>query len=372
MLARLGPLLDKGLASGIYHVLHVSLLLAVPLLAAWCWRLSRRYQVLAHLSTRDPLTGLLNGSYFEAERWPALLRGTAPLALLFLDLDHLKQNNARFGHSGGDRYIAAAADVLRRACRRGLDEIFRLYTAGDEFAVTLQGRDACHASTVADSLLERLRQAKISVSIGVAWTTDARHEVRAALRKRAEAAMHQAKAEGKGRVVVMAVRAEEQGAHAAANVPEPIHTAPQPPCRILPTVTRGQVKGLLDNLLHELRPLLPGHRFELDIPDDLPCLAVDEDHFVLIMTGLLLDAVRASLSVRLVARCAPAEGQIPNPTPDAAQAIVIRCETKPSAVNLTHFLAFICDNATTRAGGRWTLDDQGVRTAWPAVQSSPQ
>lgn len=172
------------------------------LLVAWCRRLGAQLQALTQISTLDPLTGLPNGRLFEAERWPAALRMSGPLAVLYIDLDQLKEHNDSGGRLIGDRYIVRAAGLLRQACRRGVDPVFRLHTAGDEFVVLLYGDDALYGPTVAKHILSCLLRGGISASIGVATTASAGHRIRAALLAQAEQAMRQAKQAGKGRVIV--------------------------------------------------------------------------------------------------------------------------------------------------------------------------
>ena len=174
-------------------------------LSAWCWRLRAQLQALARVSTLDLLTGLPNAVLFESERWPAAVRGLLPLAVLFIDLDHLKLHNDRYGRLDGDRYILRATGLLRQACRRGVDPIYRLHTAGDEFVVLLFGDDALYSDTVANNILCTLVRGHISVSIGVAWTRAKDHQQRAALLDAAEQAMRRAKDQGKGRVEVVAL-----------------------------------------------------------------------------------------------------------------------------------------------------------------------
>jgi diguanylate cyclase (GGDEF)-like protein len=200
-------------------------------LVAWCWRLGGQLQALARVSTLDPLTGLPNGLLFEAERWPAAMRSSLPLAVLFIDLDHLKLKNDRYGRLVGDRYILRATALLRQACRRGVDPIFRLHTAGDEFAVLLFGDDALYCETVAQHILCTLVRGHISASIGVAWTRAKDHRQRGALLDAAEQAMRRAKGRGKGRIEIIALPVAGSSEDAAA-VPEHIDDDTTAPRRI--------------------------------------------------------------------------------------------------------------------------------------------
>jgi diguanylate cyclase (GGDEF)-like protein len=208
----------------------VAVLCVVLFLARWCGSLAARIEALARVSTLDPLTGLPNGRLFESERWPAAIRDRAPLCLLYIDLDHLKENNDRFGRRIGDRYIVRAAALLRQACRRGIDPVFRLHTACDEFVVLLYGNDAFHGETVARHILCFLLREHISASIGIASTRSTEHSSRAALLEQAEQAMRQAKREGKGRFVVFGPSTVAPASPLEA-VPEAIHDSPVLPVR---------------------------------------------------------------------------------------------------------------------------------------------
>jgi diguanylate cyclase (GGDEF)-like protein len=114
--------------------LNASVLL---LLFVWCASLGKRQRRLDAISLYDPMTGLLSGRVFTCERWPAAIRGVGPVAVLCIDLDELRQRNNQDGHDAGDAYNINAARHLQR--RRGIDKVFRLNDAGDEFAVVLHG-----------------------------------------------------------------------------------------------------------------------------------------------------------------------------------------------------------------------------------------
>ena len=169
----------------------------------WCLSLARRLRRIERHSKLDPMTGLGSGDWLQAERWPAALRSGQPLAVVYLDLDHLKWTNDTRGHGAGDQYICTAAQVLSQAIRRGVDEAFRSHLAGDEFEVILCG-PLENPSRRAQSLLDRLSECGISASVGLAYTTELQFvPARAELRQRAEAACRQAKARGGGCAVVV-------------------------------------------------------------------------------------------------------------------------------------------------------------------------
>lgn len=168
----------------------------------WCLSLARRLRRIERTSQLDLLTGLGSGDWLDAERWPAALRSGRPLGVVYLDLDHLKITNDALGHEAGDRYICAAADALRQAVRRGVDEVFRSYQAGDEFIVLIHG-PLGDLRRCAESLLGRLSERGVSASLGLAYTAVTEFvPARAELRAAAEAACRQAKKLGGGCAVL--------------------------------------------------------------------------------------------------------------------------------------------------------------------------
>jgi diguanylate cyclase (GGDEF)-like protein len=163
----------------------------------WCLTLARRLGHIERTTKTDPLTGLGSGHWLEAERWPAALRSG-----LALGVAYLKLRNDQHGHALGDLYIQEAASALRQASRRGVDELFRLYSAGDEFLVIFRG--PLDPARVAQALVERLRNYGVTASIGLAYSTETRYlPARVELRQAAEQACRQAKKLGGDRAVVV-------------------------------------------------------------------------------------------------------------------------------------------------------------------------
>jgi diguanylate cyclase (GGDEF)-like protein len=120
-------------------------------------------QRLTDQATTDSLTGLPNrlklAEVFERERAHAQRNGT-PLSLVFVDIDHFKQINDRFGHEVGDRALVHFATVLAQRLR--VTDLFcRL--GGEEFAVLLPGSKATQAREIAESLRERLAAQPLAV-----------------------------------------------------------------------------------------------------------------------------------------------------------------------------------------------------------------
>jgi diguanylate cyclase (GGDEF)-like protein len=158
----------------------------------------------------DSLTGLPNRALFLDLLSQALNRFRSdhiPRAVLFMDLDQFKVINDSLGHRAGDELLIIAARRLQNCLRPG-DTAARL--GGDEFIVLLDGvGDVEDAVQVAQRITKALglpmklagRQMVVSTSMGIALCEDANCEPDALLRN-SDAAMYQAKTEGKARCKV--------------------------------------------------------------------------------------------------------------------------------------------------------------------------
>lgn len=162
---------------------------------------------LEALSTTDGLTGLANRRHFDdtlAKEWLRARRHHHPLALLLIDVDHFKRFNDTFGHLAGDDCLRQVAELLKRRMLRGSDTTARF--GGEEFAI-ITTMDLEGATQVADLIrkdvqaqpivLEGKEPTQVFISIGVsAWVPDGDH-VPADLIAMADAALYQAKRDGR-------------------------------------------------------------------------------------------------------------------------------------------------------------------------------
>jgi len=165
---------------------------------------------LRHRADRDDLTGLFNRRHFEQLTQRQVKRdlvGGSSCALLVLDLDHFKFVNDSFGHTVGDELIKRVGQLLLDSLRP-TDLIARL--GGDEFAVLLPDTDAHGATTVANTLLDRLRSKvwqgmrPTTASIGVAWLDGEVCSSATDLLVAADVALYEAKEAGRNRFAVSA------------------------------------------------------------------------------------------------------------------------------------------------------------------------
>ncbi len=151
-----------------------------------------------HFASIDMLTGLLNRRAFYAEAAGACRRSRRkrlPVALMYLDLDGLKQVNDRDGHEAGDVLLV---DFVRttKAQLRTHDLFARL--GGDEFAILLLEADDREARGVADRIqvaLAGVTGRPVRASIGVAVSEQPPIDLDELLRP-ADRAMYQVKQAG--------------------------------------------------------------------------------------------------------------------------------------------------------------------------------
>jgi diguanylate cyclase (GGDEF)-like protein/PAS domain S-box-containing protein len=167
-------------------------------------RLEERLRLLA---TTDHLTGLHNRRYFLELTQRELSRFNRyglVFCLLIIDIDHFKSVNDEHGHLAGDLVLKDLAAGCRRRLRTN-DLMGRV--GGEEFAAVLVESGLIQAAGVAERLRAMAeRQAfrvvgqdiRVTISVGVAQVRPA--DDLAALLRRADEAMYEAKKRGRNRV----------------------------------------------------------------------------------------------------------------------------------------------------------------------------
>ncbi len=164
---------------------------------------------LRHQAFHDSLTGLANRALLHDRVEHALaasIRRPGTVAVCFCDLDGFKAVNDGCGHHVGDQVLLVASKRIASVVRTG-DTVARL--GGDEFAVLIENvEDVESVTTLADRIVSVLRepmvlddhQITLSASVGVAFAAPTTSTER--LLAEADAAMYEAKSQGKDRVAL--------------------------------------------------------------------------------------------------------------------------------------------------------------------------
>jgi diguanylate cyclase (GGDEF)-like protein len=163
----------------------------------------------------DELTGLANHGRFQdllGTEIEEVRRYHHPLGLIMLDIDNFKTVNDTYGHQQGDVVLRRVARVLADSSRE-VDYPARY--GGEELAVILPHTDLEGAYAIAERIrtsIESLRiprmdkrgMLRVTASLGVAATTDGEKN---ALIAEADAALYEAKRQGKNRTVAAPIQA---------------------------------------------------------------------------------------------------------------------------------------------------------------------
>jgi diguanylate cyclase (GGDEF)-like protein len=161
------------------------------------------------LAITDPLTGLYNRRYFDnilKKELTERKRYGQSVTCLMMDIDHFKQVNDTYGHEAGDFVLKDIAALLKTHLRE-VDTIARW--GGEEFTVMMPHTDINGAflpasrilKTIADKTFDKIPDAHITVSIGLACTGETQHTPDT-LVNAADLALYEAKKKGRNRIEV--------------------------------------------------------------------------------------------------------------------------------------------------------------------------
>lgn len=194
------------------RLLLVMLVVMLAFAAHFGWRTKRAQLGFRRMAETDALTGVSNRHHFSRRAAAALeycRKGGEDAALVMFDLDEFKAINDRHGHALGDWVLQQVAAACREACRKN-DLFGRL--GGEEFAFLLVGGDVqaglalardCRARLAAIDASRLGAGARISASFGVADARGGGYDFLPLLAA-ADAAMYQAKREGRDRIALAA------------------------------------------------------------------------------------------------------------------------------------------------------------------------
>ncbi|MFN4205834.1 MAG: diguanylate cyclase domain-containing protein [Agrobacterium albertimagni] len=189
-------------------VVVFAVFLHVVIAPLWIFLLVRDRLLVEHRwsAATDTLTGLANRFTFldMLQTLSTKVRGEG--AFLYVDVDHVKRINDQYGHSGGDEVLKTCAElILRELPEHAL--LGRL--AGAEFAAYVPFCKVEDAEKLGHIIHDSVEQqmfflggelVPVTVSVGVAH--GAMQVTADELLKRADAALHTAKVNGRNSVVV--------------------------------------------------------------------------------------------------------------------------------------------------------------------------
>uniref|UniRef100_A0A7C4U6T0 GGDEF domain-containing protein n=1 Tax=candidate division WOR-3 bacterium TaxID=2052148 RepID=A0A7C4U6T0_UNCW3 len=131
---------------------------------------ARLFEETKRLSKIDMLTGVLNRRTIEIEieRWIKRAKEEKKgLTIFFLDLDHFKEFNDRFGHQKGDEALKIFSDNLKKTIKEGVCGRY----GGDEFICLFYDTEKEEILRIGNELIKRIEKNKklkgITLSIGI-------------------------------------------------------------------------------------------------------------------------------------------------------------------------------------------------------------
>ncbi|MBF0574120.1 MAG: diguanylate cyclase [Desulfamplus sp.] len=117
---------------------------------------------LEELVRIDGLTQIANRRFFDEvlqKEWLRMQRSRKPIALIMIDIDFFKLYNDNYGHAKGDDCLKKVAALIKSCMHRSHDLAARY--GGEEFVCVLPESDHTGAATVANSILNAIRDSKI-------------------------------------------------------------------------------------------------------------------------------------------------------------------------------------------------------------------
>lgn len=158
----------------------------------------------------DSLTGLGNRRRFEEEMKRVdeeVINGTQDVALLFLDIDHFKSINDTYGHDAGDAILVELGNRLTKTARTD-DMVCR--NGGEEFSVLLADCTLSQGFVIGKRYLRQIAETPfllpdgsfidVTVSIGIASTSESKIATSSQLIKKADVGLYVAKRSGRNRL----------------------------------------------------------------------------------------------------------------------------------------------------------------------------
>ena len=161
-------------------------------------------------SRTDSLTGLLNRRGLEAVAtpvWGNAVRTGSWMSFFFIDIDHFKRINDRYGHPTGDACLKETARRLNARMNRHSDVVARY--GGEEFLILAPGLNPSACGNMGNCLLEDLRfslpehpDLNITASIGALSLVPSPQDRLSAVISQTDLAMYASKRAGRNQLTL--------------------------------------------------------------------------------------------------------------------------------------------------------------------------
>jgi diguanylate cyclase (GGDEF)-like protein len=176
--------------------------------------LREQAEALRGLAYIDGLTGIPNRRRLDeylSDEFKRALRNRTSLSVIMLDIDYFKQYNDTYSHAGGDFCLQRIANAIKANLRRPADLVARY--GGEEFSVILPDTPISAAVALAEDIRKHVESLSIpheasqvtthvTISMGVAGALPNADISASELLTQADAALYQAKKNGRNRVTL--------------------------------------------------------------------------------------------------------------------------------------------------------------------------
>ncbi|MBW7998339.1 MAG: sensor domain-containing diguanylate cyclase [Candidatus Glassbacteria bacterium] len=166
---------------------------------------------LRKLALIDPLTGLANRRYLDKvieSKTDEMKRYDLDFGLMFIDIDHFKRVNDRYGHEVGDKVLWSVAQNLSTVIR--LSDIVGRW-GGEEFVAVVLNLGMGELEVVAEKMRKTIEgleiacngdSVQVTISIGATLASSGEDMDKRAILKKADELMYASKNKGRNQVTI--------------------------------------------------------------------------------------------------------------------------------------------------------------------------
>ena len=161
------------------------------------------------MAVTDGLTRLYNRHYLDIHLKNLLrvaVETDRQLSVVMMDMDHFKQVNDTYGHAVGDEVLKSLGEVIVKTIRSA-DLAARF--GGEEFVILMPETDAARAYEAAERMRKAVESTPFFIShpdspikktVSIGFATMKKNDTMESLLKRADAALYDAKNDGRNKV----------------------------------------------------------------------------------------------------------------------------------------------------------------------------